>query len=91
MRGVVQVTADRGWKVIGFADGYEGMTMPMRYRKLDPNGIHNIMPMDGRILGTTNRGRSVAEVGEGNRAGLRCQGEVGLAASASAWPNNWRR
>lgn len=54
--------------MIGFADGYEGMITPMHYRKLDPNGIDDIMPMDGRILGTTNRGRSVAEVGEGNRA-----------------------
>jgi 6-phosphofructokinase len=68
MRGVVRAAAERGWKVIGFADGYEGMITPMRYRKLDPNGIDDIMPMDGRILGTTNRGRSVAEVGEGNRA-----------------------
>ena len=91
MRRVMRVAAEREWKEIGFADGYEGMITPVRYRKLDPKGINDIMPMDRRILGTTNRGRSVAEVGEGNRAKLRSQGEVGLAASASAWPKNWRR
>ena len=70
IRGVVRAAAERGWEVIGFADGYEGMITPVRYRKLDPNGIDGIMPMGGTILGTTNRGRFVAKVGEGNKASI---------------------
>ncbi|MFY8269235.1 MAG: 6-phosphofructokinase [Terrimicrobiaceae bacterium] len=68
IRGVVRAAAERDWDVIGFTDGYEGMLAPVRYRKLDPNGIDSIMPMGGTILGTTNRGRFVAKVGEGNKA-----------------------
>lgn len=40
----------------------------MRYRKLDPNGIDSIMPMGGTILGTVNRGRFAAKVGDGPKA-----------------------
>jgi 6-phosphofructokinase 1 len=68
IRGVVRAAAERDWEVIGFADGYEGMITPVRYRKLDPNGVDSIMPMGGTILGTTNRGRFVAKVGAGNKA-----------------------
>ena len=48
----------------------EGMITPVRYRKLAPNGIDGIMPMGGTILGTTNRRRFVAKVGEGNKASI---------------------
>jgi 6-phosphofructokinase 1 len=68
IRGVVRAAAERDWEVIGFADGYEGMITPVRYRKLDPNGVDSIMPMGGTILGTTNRGRFVAKVGAGIKA-----------------------
>ena len=68
IRGVVRAAAERDWETIGFTDGYEGMLAPVRYRRLDPNGIDGIMPMGGTILGTTNRGRFAAKVGEGNKA-----------------------
>ena len=68
IRGVVRAAAERNWETIGFTDGYEGMLAPVRYRRLDPNGIDGIMPLGGTILGTTNRGRFAAKVGEGNKA-----------------------
>lgn len=68
IRGVVRAASERDWDVVGFADGYEGMITPVRYRKLDPNGVDSLMPMGGTILGTTNRGRFVAKVGSGNKA-----------------------
>lgn len=68
IRGVVRAASERDWDVVGFADGYEGMITPVRYRKLDPNGVDSLMPMGGTILGTTNRGRFVAKVGAGNKA-----------------------
>ena len=68
IRGVVRAAHEQGWDVVGFADGYEGMLSPVRYRKLDPNGVDSIMPMGGTILGTVNRGRFAAKVGEGTTA-----------------------
>lgn len=70
IRGVVRAASERDWDVLGFADGYEGMITPVRYRKLDPNGVDSLMPMGGTILGTTNRGRFVAKVGAGNKAAI---------------------
>jgi phosphofructokinase-like protein len=68
IRGVVRAAYEQGWDVLGFADGYEGLLSPVRYRKLDPNGVDSIMPMGGTILGTVNRGRFAAKVGEGATA-----------------------
>jgi phosphofructokinase-like protein len=68
IRGVVRAAHEQGWETYGFADGYEGLLSPVRYRKLDPQGIDSIMPMGGTILGTVNRGRFAAKVGAGNKA-----------------------
>lgn len=68
IRGVVRAAHEQGWEVCGFSDGYEGLLSPVRFRRLDPNGIDGIMPMGGTILGTVNRGRFVAKVGAGRKA-----------------------
>jgi 6-phosphofructokinase 1 len=68
IRGVVRAAHEQEWEVYGFSDGYEGLLSPVRYRRLDPNGVDSIMPMGGTILGTVNRGRFAAKVGEGKKA-----------------------
>ncbi|MFM7375120.1 MAG: 6-phosphofructokinase [Chthoniobacterales bacterium] len=68
IRGVVRAAHEQGWETYGFSDGYEGLLSPVRYRKLDPNGVDSIMPMGGTILGTVNRGRFAAKVGAGKTA-----------------------
>ncbi|MFM8459276.1 MAG: 6-phosphofructokinase [Chthoniobacterales bacterium] len=68
IRGVVRAAHEQGWETYGFSDGYEGLLSPVRYRKLDPNGVDSIMPMGGTILGTVNRGRFAAKVGAGKKA-----------------------
>lgn len=68
IRGVVRAAHEQGWETRGFSDGYEGLLFPVRYRKLDPNGVDSIMPMGGTILGTVNRGRFAAKVGAGQKA-----------------------
>jgi hypothetical protein len=35
IRAVVKAAARRGWEVVGFLDGYEGMLEPIQYRQLD--------------------------------------------------------
>jgi 6-phosphofructokinase 1 len=57
-----------GWETVGFIDGYEGLLSPVRYRVLTPENTHRIMSTGGTIIGTTNRGRFVAKVGEGKKA-----------------------
>jgi 6-phosphofructokinase 1 len=68
LRGVVRAAANRGWQVLGFHDGYEGLLPPANYEILDPKRCAGIMALGGTILGTTNRGHFVAKVGEGSRA-----------------------
>ena len=68
IRGVVRAAHEQGWETYGFSDGYEGLLSPVRYRKLDPNGVDSIMPMGGTILGTVNRERGAGKKAEIPRA-----------------------
>jgi 6-phosphofructokinase 1 len=68
IRGVVMAAEEQGWEVFGFFDGYEGLLAPVRYRKLVSAEVDGIMPLGGTILGTVNRGRFAAKVGEGAKA-----------------------
>jgi phosphofructokinase-like protein len=70
LRGVVRAAANRGWEVIGFHDGFEGLLPKPNYEVLDVKRCAGIMQLGGTILGTTNRGHFIAKVGEGNRIEL---------------------
>lgn len=70
IRGVVMAAAEQGWEVTGFFDGYEGLLSPVRFRTLAPADVDGIMPLGGTILGTVNRGRFAAKVGEGKKAAI---------------------
>jgi 6-phosphofructokinase 1 len=45
-----------GWRVIGIADGFDGLIFPQRAIELTLNSVSGILPRGGTILGTTNRG-----------------------------------
>ncbi|SDU20285.1 6-phosphofructokinase 1 [Verrucomicrobium sp. GAS474] len=68
IRGTVCAAETRGWEVLGFSDGYEGLLSPVRYRPLTVDNTHGITALGGTILGTTNKGRFVAKVGLGDKA-----------------------
>jgi ATP-dependent phosphofructokinase / diphosphate-dependent phosphofructokinase len=68
LRGVVRAAANRGWEVLGFHDGFEGLIAPASYEVLDVRRCAGIMHLGGTIIGTTSRGHFVAKVGEGARA-----------------------
>ncbi|MDE1171905.1 MAG: ATP-dependent 6-phosphofructokinase [Verrucomicrobium sp.] len=68
IRAAVCAATNRGWEVIGFTDGYEGLLSPVRYRKLTEANTAGITSLGGTILGTTNKGRFVAKVGMGEKA-----------------------
>jgi 6-phosphofructokinase 1 len=67
LRGVVLAAEKRGWEVVGFRDGFEGLLPPGNHVILDRESINGIMAMGGTIIGTTNRGHFVAKVGAGDR------------------------
>lgn len=71
LRGVVRAAANRGWEVIGFHDGYEGLLPPARYELLDLRRTAGIMHLGGTIIGTTNKGHFVAKVGEGSKVAIQ--------------------
>jgi 6-phosphofructokinase len=55
IRGVVRAAHEQGWETYGFSDGYEELLSPVRYRRLDSNGVDSIMPMGGTTLGAFGR------------------------------------
>lgn len=65
IRAVVKAAALRGWDVIGFLDGYEGMLEPIQYRTLDFHEMDSLLFRGGTVLGTSSRGRFSAKVGHG--------------------------
>ncbi len=59
IEGFVTAAYRRGWRVIGFHDGFEGLlpvTGGRRYEVLTPNKTHKIRSWGGTMLGTTNAG-----------------------------------
>src|SRR5215467_10100412 len=46
----------RGWKVIGIPDGFDGLIWPEKSFELTLERVSGILPRGGTILGTTNRG-----------------------------------
>ncbi len=57
IRAVVKAaTGQHGWKVLGIADGYDGLIWPEKIRPLGTEEIAGILPRGGTILGSSNRG-----------------------------------
>ncbi|GAB4397629.1 MAG: 6-phosphofructokinase [Anaerolineales bacterium] len=61
IRAAVLSAVQRGWRVYGIRDGYDGLLFPERYPEggllpLNHNSVRGITHLGGTILGTTNRG-----------------------------------
>lgn len=57
IRGVVRAAVlQRGWRVLGVEDGFDGLVDGPRCRELDLKSVCGILPRGGTILGTSNRG-----------------------------------
>ena len=71
IEGFVFAAYKRGWRVIGFHDGFEGL-LPVeggrRYELLTPNKTHKIRAHGGTILGTTSTGNFAVHVNKLGRA-----------------------
>ena len=54
---VKQAVGQRGWRVIGVEDAFNGLIeSPRRLRSLDPRACQGLLQRGGTVLGTTNRG-----------------------------------
>lgn len=61
IRGVVRsATLERGWRVVGIEDGFDGLVGTPRCRDLTLESVRGILPRGGTILGTSNRGNPLA-------------------------------
>ncbi|MES2309852.1 MAG: ATP-dependent 6-phosphofructokinase [Verrucomicrobiota bacterium] len=67
IRGVVRSANQQGWEVFGFEEGYEGLLAPAKYRLLAKQNTAGILCLGGTILGTSNRGRFAAKIGQGEK------------------------
>jgi len=68
IRGVTKAGERRGWQVIGFLDGFEGLLPPIQYMILDHTKTSGRMQLGGTILGSTSKGHFVAKIGAGEIA-----------------------
>lgn len=53
-----------GYEVVGFLRGFEGLASPLQTMPLTLENTFNILNQGGTILGSTNKGRFSAKVGE---------------------------
>ena len=67
IRAAVKTALRLGYDCVGFLKGYEGLVDPVAYMPLDLANTANILLQGGTILGSTNKGRFSALVGEGAR------------------------
>ena len=67
IRAAVKSAVRLGYDCVGFLRGYEGLVDPVAYMPLDPANTANILMQGGTILGSTNKGRFSALVGEATR------------------------
>lgn len=73
IEGFVSAAYSRGWRVIGFHDGFEGL-LPVaggrRYEILTPIKTHKIRSRGGTILGTTNTGNFIVRYNKFGRPSI---------------------
>jgi len=78
IRAVTKSAHRLGYECVGFLRGYEGLADPVSYMPLTPQNTGGILLQGGTILGSTNKGRFAALVGEGDRVRI----DPGLLAQA---------
>lgn len=70
IEGVVGAAGRRGWNVVGFYDGFEGLLSEEgndRFEWLTPERCRGLRAKGGTILGTVNKGNFAIKVGVGQK------------------------
>jgi 6-phosphofructokinase 1 len=81
IRAVVKAAAKRGWRTVGFLGGYDGILEPVSSQELDYIELGSLLSRGGTILGTANRGRFTAKVGEGDTCRIDPELVAGVRAT----------
>jgi 6-phosphofructokinase 1 len=64
IRAAGKSAAKRGWEILGFRNGFEGL-LDKDFVTLDYHNMDGLLFRGGTILGTSNKGRFAAKVGHG--------------------------
>jgi len=67
IRAAVKSSERHGYDCVGFLRGYEGLVEPVSYMPLTARNTASILTQGGTILGSTNKGRFSATLGENQR------------------------
>ena len=67
IRAVVKTATRLDYDCVGFLRGYEGLVEPVTYMPLSRRNTAGILTQGGTILGSTNKGRFSATLGEDQR------------------------
>ena len=82
IEGVVGAASRRGWNVVGFYDGFEGLLSEEgdeRFEWLTPAACRGLRAKGGTILGTVNKGNFAIKVGgDGSQSTALLLSEIGL-------------
>src|SRR5688572_19293099 len=70
IRAVAKAAARQGWTCVGIRGGYEGLLPPRQTVTLDYHALDGLLVRGGTILGTANRGKFSAKVGQGQNRQL---------------------
>lgn len=73
IEGVVGAASKKGWNVIGFHDGFEGLLSEEnnpRYEHLTPDKCRGLRAMGGTILGTVNKGHFAVKIGVNQKGSI---------------------
>lgn len=70
IRAAVKTSERHGYDCVGFLRGYEGLVEPVSYMPLTSRNTSSILTQGGTILGSTNKGRFSATVGENERVAI---------------------
>ena len=70
IRAAVKTAERLGYGCIGFLRGFEGLIDPVSYMPLDSRTTAGILTQGGTILGSSNKGRFSATLGEDQRVAL---------------------
>ena len=70
IRAAVKSSERLGYDCIGFLRGYEGLVEPVSYMPLTSRNTAGILTQGGTILGSTNKGRFSATIGEDQRVAI---------------------
>lgn len=90
IEGVVGAASRRGWNVVGFYDGFEGLLSEEgdeRFEWMTPAACRGLRAKGGTILGTVNKGNFAIKVGVDQRGRLnpRCWKKRRLLSAGWGW------